>query len=322
MAKATRVLRRSIREIWRLVKETASEWQFNQVSLLASSLAYYTVFAIPPLIIIVILIVGIVFGEAATQGEIVGQIEGVVGEGAAQVIETAIVNLREDPNRNPLRFAFSLGFLAFGASGVFTQIQNALDRIWEVKPEPKRHIFHFLRKRLLTFAMVLVIAFLLIVTFVLNTLLATLVNVLSDLLPDLFFVWRTLSFVVSLGVLTILFAAIYAILPDAKVAWRDAFVGATLTTVLFMLGQLVFWQVLSRTEFGSAYGIASSFVILITWIYYAAHILFVGAEFTKVFARRHGSPIVPEEYAVSTTQSRARTDQQSEKMHEEKKRSS
>ncbi|PSB13248.1 YihY/virulence factor BrkB family protein [filamentous cyanobacterium CCP1] len=292
------MLREGIQEVWQLIKATASEWQFNQVSILASSLAYYTVFSIPPLMIIVIMIVGAIFGEAATQGEIVGQIQDVVGEEAAQVIETAIANLREDPRDDRLRFIFSMGFLAFGASGVFAQIQNALDRIWEVKPEPRRHVFHFLRKRLLSFSMVLVIAFLLIVTFIVNTALATLVNVLSGALPGLFYLWRILSFVISLGILTFLFAAIYAILPDARVAWRDALVGATLTTFLFVLGQFLFWQFLNRTEFGSAYGIAGSFVIIITWIYYAAHILFIGAEFTKVYARRHGSPIVPEEYAV------------------------
>ena len=284
------MLREGIQETWGLIKATASEWQFNQVSILASSLAYYTVFSIPPLMIIVIMIVGAIFGEAATQGEIVGQIQDVVGEEAAQVIETAIANLREDPREDRLRFVFSMGFLAFGASGVFAQIQNALDRIWEVKPEPRRQVFHFLRKRLLSFSMVLVIAFLLIVTFIVNTVLATLVNVLSGALPGLFYLWRILSFIISLGILTFL--------PDAKVKWRDAFVGATLTTTLFVLGQFLFWQFLNRTEFGSAYGIAGSFVIIITWIYYAAHILFIGAEFTKVYARRHGSPIVPEEYAV------------------------
>jgi membrane protein len=294
------MVKKGLREIWRLVKTTFSEVQYNQISILSSSLAYYTVFAIPPLMVLVIMVVGAIFGEAATQGEIVGQLQDILGEDAAQVIESAIVNMREDQGGNPLRFTLSLAFLAFGASGVFAQIQNALDRIWEVKPEPRRHIFHFLRKRLLTFAMILVIAFLLIVTFVANTVLAAFVNVLSDAIPELFYAWRILSFVISLVVLTILFASIYAILPDAKVAWRDAFVGATLTTFLFMLGQLVFGQVLSQTEFGSAYGVAGSFIILITWIYYAAHILLIGAEFTKVYAGRHGTPIVPEEYAVST----------------------
>lgn len=289
----------NFREIWRLIKETFSEWQFNQVSLLASSLAYYTVFSLAPLMILVIMIVGAIFGEAAAKGEIVERIQGTVGQEGAQVIETAIANIREDTTGGPFQVIFTIGFLIFGASGVFAQIQNALDKIWEVKPEPGRNIFHFLRKRLLSFAMVLVIAFLLLVSLVANTALAAIIDFLGDFLPEVGYVWQLLSFLVSFGMVTLLFAAIYTILPDAEVQWRDAFVGALITAVLFMLGQYLFGLFLGQTDFGSAYGVAGSFVIVITWIYYTAHILFVGAEFTKVYARRHGSPIVPEEYAVS-----------------------
>jgi membrane protein len=289
----------NFKEIWKLLKETISEFQLNQVSLLASSLAYYTVFSLALLMIIVIMIVGTIFGEAAVKGEIVGRIQGVVGQEGAQVIETAIANIQEDTTGGPFRLIISLGFLIFGATGVFAQIQNALDRTWEVKPEPGRNILHFLRKRLLSFAMVLVIAFLLLVSLVINTALAALIGFLSDFLPGLDYVWQLLSFLVSLGMIASLFAAIYTILPDAHVQWRDTFVGAIITALLFMLGQFLFGLFLSQTEFGSAYGVASSFVIIITWTYYAAHILFLGAEFTKVYARRRGSPIVPEEHAVS-----------------------
>ncbi len=290
---------RNIKENWRLLKETISEWQFNQVSLLASSLAYYTVFSLAPLMIIVIMIVGAIFGEAAARGEVVGRIQGVVGEQGAEVIETAIANMQEDTTGGPFRLIFSLGFLLFGASGVFAQVQNTLDKIWGVKPEPGRNIFHFLRKRILSFAMVLIIAFLLLVSLVANTTLAALINFLGDYLPGLGYLWQFLSFLLTFLMVTLLFAAIYTILPDAKVEWRDAFVGATITAILFMLGQYFFGLFISQTNLGSAYGVAGSFVIIITWIYYAAHILFLGAEFTKVYARRTGSPIVPEEYAVS-----------------------
>lgn len=291
----------NFRKIWRLLKETVSEWQFNQVSLLASSLAYYTVFSLAPLAIVAIMIVGAIFGEAAAKGEIVARIQDVVGQEGAQVIETAIANLREDTAGGAFRLIITLGVLLFGASGVFAQIQNALDKIWEVKPEPGRNIMHFLRKRLLSFAMVLVIAFLLLVSMVVNTVLGVLVNVLSDFLPGFSFLWQFISFLVSFGMITLLFAAIYTILPDAQVEWRDAFVGAIITAILFMLGQFLFGLFLSRTQLGSAYGVAGSFIIIITWIYYAAHILFLGAEFTKVYARRHGSPIVPEDHAVSVS---------------------
>lgn len=289
----------NFKEIWKLLKETVSEWQFNQVSLLASSLAYYTVFSLAPMMIIVITIIGAIFGEAAAQGEVVGRIQGVVGSEGARVIETAIANIREDTTGGSFRLIFSLGFLIFGASGVFVQMQNALDRIWEVKPEPGRNILHFLRKRLLSFAMVLIIAFLLLVSLVVNTALAALIDFLGDFLPNVSYVWQLLSFLVSLGMVTLLFAAIYTILPDAEVQWRDAFVGAIITAILFMLGQYLFGVFLSQTNFGSAYGVAGSFIIIITWIYYTSHILFIGAEFTKVYARKHDSPIIPEEHAVN-----------------------
>lgn len=289
----------NFKEIWKLLKATFCEWQFKEVSLLASSLAYYTVFSLAPVMIIVITIVGAIFGEVAAKGEVVGRIQGVVGHQGAQVIETAIANIQQDTSGGPFRLIFSLGFLIFGASRVFAQIQNALNKIWEVKPEPGLHLLQFIRKRLLSFAMVLVIAFLLLVSLVVNTALATLVSVLKEFLPGLDFLWQILSFLVSFGMVTVLFAAMYTILPDARVVWQDAFVGAIITAALFMLGQFLFGLFLSQTNLGSAYGVAGSFIIIITWIYYAAHILFLGAEFTQVYARRHGSPIVPEKHAVS-----------------------
>ncbi len=290
-----------LRQVWRLLKETFSEWQVNEVSLLASSLAYYTVFSIAPLMVIIITILGAIYGEATAQQQIVDQMTEIVGKEAAQLLATAIANLRQDATGGLLQLIFSIGFLIFGASGVFAQIQYALDKIWEVKPEPKRQIFHFLRKRILSFAMVLVIAFLLFVSYIVRNILFVIVNYLSDLLPGLSFLWQFLSFLLSFGILTFLFAAIYTILPDAQVAWRSAGVGAAITAILFMIGQLFFGLFLSQTDIGSAYGVAGSFVIITTWIYYAAHILFLGAEFTKIYAKMQGSPIMPEEYAIHTS---------------------
>jgi membrane protein len=279
--------------------------------MLASSLAYFTIFSIAPLLIIVIMIVGAIFGEAAVQGELVEQIQDVVGEQGAQFIQTVIANVREDTGGGPFRLVFSIGFLIFGASGVFAQIQNALDKIWEVKPEPRRHIFHFIRKRLLSFAMVLVIAFLLLVSLVVNTGLAILFDVLSNYLPALGYLWQVMSFLLSFTIIALVFAAMYTILPDAKVVWRDALVGAMITAILFMVGQYLFGIFLNMTDFGSAYGFAGSVIIVITWIYYTAHILFIGAEFTKVYARQHGAKIVPEEYAVSLSSEESASSEQS-----------
>ncbi len=288
----------SLRLFWRLLKETFSEWKFNEVSLLASSLAYYTVFSLAPLMIIIITILGAIYGEATAKQQMIEQVTEIFGEGGAQLLATAIANMREDTRGGVLRLILNFGFLAFGASGVFAQIQYALDKIWEVKPEPRRQIFHFLRKRILTFAMVLVIAFLLFVSYLISNILVVIVNNLSDFFPGLAYLWQILSFLLSFSILTLLFVAIYTILPDVQVAWRSTVVGAVITALLFIVGQFLFGLFLSQIDIGSAYGVAGSFVIVITWIYYAAHILFFGAEFTKVYAKIHGSPIVPEEYAV------------------------
>jgi len=288
----------NLSKIWRLLKETVSEWQFNEVSLLASSLAYYTVFSLAPLLVLVTMIVGAIFGEAAAKDQIVTQLTEMVGEAGAQLISTAIDNMRADATGGTFRLLFNLGFLVFGATGVFAQIQEALDRIWQVKPDPRRQIFHFLRKRLLSFAMVLVIAFLLLVSFVGNTILAALVEVLNNITPGSGYLWQVISLVISFGMTTLIFAMIYTILPDAEIAWRDTVVGAIITALLFLVGQFLFGLFLRQTNYGSAYGVAGSFVIVITWVFYAAQILLLGAEFTKVYAKQRGSPIVPSEYAV------------------------
>ena len=302
-----------LRNIWGLLRDTISEWQFNEVSLLAASLAYYTVFSLAPLLIIVMMIVGAIFGEEAAKEQIVARMTELVGGQAAEVIATAITNMRTDATGGPFRLIFSLGFLLFGASGIFAQIQDALDRIWEVEPAPKQKIFNFLRKRLLSFAMILVIAFLLLVSFISNTILAAFVDVLNTIVPGYGYWWQLLSLLLTFGVTTFIFGAIFTILPDAEISWRNTVVGAVITAILFLIGQSLFGLFLRQSNFGSAYGVAGSFVILITWVYYAAQVLLLGAVFTKVFAQRRGSPIVPSEYAVPRNKSFLRTSRSSKR---------
>jgi membrane protein len=287
-------------EIWILLKDTIQDWKGKQVSLLAASMAYYTLFSLAPLIILAIMIVGAVFSQSAAEGEIVGQIQTVVGEDGARFIETAIANLQADREGDTLRWLWGLGFLAFGASGFFLQIQDALNRIWEVKPAPGQQVRMFLRKRLLSFSMVLVIAALVFLSILANTVLGFVMAQLTDLTPLLAYLWQPLSFLITLTILTLLITTVYMILPDARVAWSDALVGASITAVLVMFGQFLFSFFLDQTNFGSAYGFASSVIILITWVYYSAHIFFFGAEFTQVYARHHGHHILPEDHAVST----------------------
>ncbi|MDH6100690.1 YihY/virulence factor BrkB family protein [Anabaenopsis sp. FSS-46] len=288
----------TLRKIRRLLREIAAEWQANEVSLLASSLAYYAVFSLAPLLGLVIMIVGAIFGEAVVQEEVVNRLRELFGQQGAELISTAIANLKVDYRQLTFTVFFNLVFLLFGATGVFTQIQTALDRIWEVKPAPRRKIFHLLRKRLLCFLMVLVIALLLILFFIANAILTSLVTFFNQLFPGLGYISQFISLLITFGGTTLIFTMMYSILPDADIAWRDTIVGALITALLFLVGQYLFGLFLGRTDFGSAYGVAGSFVIVITWIFYAAHILFLGAEFTKVYAKQRGSAIVPSEYAV------------------------
>jgi membrane protein len=289
----------SIKTLWGLLKVTFSQWRRDQASLMAAALAYYTVFSLAPLLIIVIAIAGTIFGEQAAKGELVAQIQGVVGREGAQLIQTAIENASQlDPSQGPIPTLINIGVLLFGASVVFAQLQNSLNRIWEVEAKPGNGIKRVLRKRLLTFSMVLVIAFLLLVSLVISTMLVILGNYLRDLVPGFTYLWQILNFFISFSLVTLLFAMIFKILPDAKIAWRDVWMGAAITAVLFDIGKFLLGFYLGKTSLASAYGAAGSLVIILTWVFYSAQILFLGAEFTQVYVRHYSREIVPDEHAV------------------------
>ena len=289
----------SIRTIWLLLKVTFSQWRQDQASLMAAALAYYTVFSLAPLLIIVIAIAGAVFGEQAAKGELVAQIQGVIGRDGAQLIQTAIENASQlDPSQGPIPTVINIGVLFFGASVIFVQLQKSLNKIWEVQPKPGNNIEHFLRKRLLSFSMVLVIAFLLLVSLVISTMLVILGNYLRNLIPGFTYLWQFLNFLISFGIVTLLFAMIFKILPDATIAWKDVWMGAAITAILFDIGKSLLGFYLGHTSFASAYGAAGSLVIILTWVFYSAQILFLGAEFTQVYVRTLGKEIVPDKHAM------------------------
>lgn len=290
----------NLRKIRRLLKGTVAEWQVQEVPLLSSALAYSTVFSLAPLIILVIMLLGTLFGEETAQEQIVAQLTHLMGTEGAELLATAIANLRDQTDKGPLQLLINLGFFGFGATSVFAQIQNSLDRIWDVKPMPHRQVFHFLHKRLLSFGMILAIALLLMVYSVASTALVLLVANLNQI-AGLGHLWRILQWAISFGLISAVFAAIYTILPDAEIHWRDTLIGAMLTAALFLIGQVLFGVFLTMVDVGSAYGVAGSFLIVITWIFYAALILFSGAVFTKVYARQRGVPITPSKFAISTS---------------------
>ncbi|MBV8887521.1 MAG: YihY/virulence factor BrkB family protein [Chroococcidiopsidaceae cyanobacterium CP_BM_RX_35] len=287
----------NLKVVWWLLQETYTEWQQDKAERLAAALAYYTVFSLAPLLVIVIAIAGSVFGQQAARGQIVAQIQGLVGRQGAQFIQTAIQNANK-PHAGTIASIISIVVLLLGASWVFGALQDALNTIWEVQPKPGRGMFTTIRSRFLSFTMIIVIGFLMLVSLVVSAGLTAATNFLGNALAGFDWIWRLVNFIISFGVVTLLFALIYKVLPDAKVAWKDVWIGAVITSLLFTIGKFLLGLYLGNGSFGSSYGAAGSLVVILAWVYYAAQILFFGAEFTQVYARKYGSRIVPNENAV------------------------
>ena len=284
-----------------LLKETWKEWQEDKASRLAAALAYYTAFSIAPLFVIAIAIAALVFGEEAAQGQIFGQLKDLVGKDAAKGIESLIVSSSK-PTEGTIATLISIALLFFGASNVFTQLQDALNTIWEVAPKPGRGIKGILKDRILSFGMVLGIGFLLLVSLILSAVLAGLGNYLGGKMPGLQFLWSSLNFFLSFGVITVLFALMFKFLPNVKITWGDVGIGAVITALLFTIGKSLIGLYLGNSSVGSTYGAAGSFVVLLLWVNYSAQILLFGAEFTQVYANKYGSQIVPTKNAVPVTE--------------------
>jgi membrane protein len=275
-----------------LLKETASEWSDDKASRLAAALSYYTIFSISPLLIIAIAVAGLAFGEEAARNQIVGEIGGLVGREGAEAIQ-GILKSTSQKSTGILATVIGLCTLLLGASGAFGQLQDALNTIWEVKPKPGQGIRGVLRARLLSFSLVLVIGFMLMVSLVMTAGLAAMGKYLAGLLPMSGALMQAVNFAISLAVTSLLFALIYKVLPDVRIRWHDVWIGAVFTALLFSLGRFLIGLYLGRSSVGSAYGAAGSLVIVLLWIYYSSQILFFGAEFTQVYANRYGSHIVP-----------------------------
>lgn len=286
---------------FRLLKETYSEWNDDKASRLAAALAYYTMLSLAPLLVIMVSVAGFVFGEQAARGAISDQISGMVGPSAADLIENAIA---QAGNTGAGIIATIIGIITLfmGASGVFAQLQDALNTIWEVQPKPGLGVRATIEKRVTSLTMVLGIGFLLLVSLVISTALSALGNYMSGLLPGADLLWQVINFIVSFGVITLLFAMIYKFLPDVEIAWRDVWIGAAVTALLFTIGKFLLSWYIGSSSIGSVYGAAGSLAILLVWIYYSGLILFFGAEFTQVYAREYGSRIVPDEDAVPLTE--------------------
>lgn len=274
-----------------LGRATVSEWLEDKAARLGAALAFYAILSLAPLLVITVGIVGIVYGGGAV-GAVERQFQSLVGPEAGRAI-TEIVTHGQGPRGGWAATVVGVAALLLGASGVFGQLQDALDTIWEVRPRPGRGVLGVLRDRFASFTMVLGTGFLLLVSLILSAALAAAGAYAESLLPGGAALWQALNALFSFALVAGLFTLIYRVVPDAEIAWRDALVGGAFTALLFTVGKLAIGLYLGRGAVGSAYGAAGALLVLLVWIYYSAQILFLGAEFTQVYASRRGSPVRP-----------------------------
>jgi membrane protein len=290
-----------IRNAYELVRQTFADWTEDKVPRLGAALAFYTALSIAPLLVLSLRIAATFFGDDAARGEIERQMESIIGAQGAEAVQSMLENANR-PDAGTAETVLSLLTLLFGASGVFGQLQDSLNTIWEVQPKPGGGILGFLRSRFLSFAMVMGVAFLLLVSLIVSATLSFVGTYASALLGPLQFASQAINQVISLAVFAGIFAMMFKFLPDAKIAWRDVWMGAAITAVLFTVGKFAIGLYLGRSSMASSYGVAGSLVVLLVWVYYSAQIVFFGAEFTQVYANRYGKRIVPKENAEAVTQ--------------------
>lgn len=289
----------------KLLQETFRQWGEDNATRLAAALAYYTIFSIGPLLIIVIAIAGLLGGREAAQTQAMGQVQALLGVQGRQFIQSMIESAS---HKSTGLTATIIGFitLSFGALGAFNELQSSLDTIWGVKLRPIKkfteRIKRFAVNRLLSFSLVLAIGFLLLASLVVSAILSAFGAYLSEIwsIPGTWL--KVLNFVISFGITTFLFAMIFKLLPDVKIAWKDVWLGAAVTSVLFNLGKFLIGFYLGHSNVNNMFGAAGSLAILLIWIYYSAQILFFGAEFTKVYIEQYGSKVKLEADTVKVTE--------------------
>ncbi len=289
-----------LKEFFYIFRDTYNQWIEREPFRSAAVIAFYTIFSMPGLLVIIINLAGYFYGKDAVTRRISSEIEGMIGSNTAKDVEAIIANASVHHD-----FTFSsvvgIATLIFGATGVFYQLQQTLNQIWEVKAQPKRKILKMVLDRIFSFGLVLAVGFLLLVSLILSALLTLLSNWVAFYFSETFnIVFRILDLSLSLGVITFLFAAIFKFLPDAKIPWRDVWTGAFVTALLFVLAKFALGVYFAHSNPASAYGAAGTVILIMLWVSYAALILLFGAEFTRIYADHCGERVQPEDFAVST----------------------
>lgn len=290
----------TLKGIWQVLKDSISGFSDHKVTKLSGSLAYYTVFSMAPLLVVIISLCGLFLGQEAAQGEIYRQLEGFLGPDTALTMQD-LIRKASIGDKGVVAFIIGIVTLLVGATTVFSDIQDSINMIWGLKPKPKRGWLKLLKNRFLSFSVIISLGFLLLVSLGINTLLDAFSEMLKAKYADIsVVVFYILNMVVTLLVISLIFGVIYKVLPDAIIKWKDVALGAVVTATLFMIGKVAISIYIGKSDVGSTYGAAGSLVVVLLWTYYSSIILYFGAEFTKAFAMKYGDEIKPAHYAVTT----------------------
>ncbi|MDV6168179.1 YihY/virulence factor BrkB family protein [Flavobacterium sp. DG1-102-2] len=294
--------KKSLTNAFKILKNTFTGFMADKGLKLSASLSYYTLFSLAPLLLLIISLAGVIFGQTASEGRIFDEINGLIGAEAATQVQQIIRNLQLS-GKSTLSAIIGAITLVIGATTVFGEIQDSINMIWRVKAKPKRGWLKMLKDRLLSGSIIVGLGFLLIVSLIINGALMALNEILRSYFPDLTIILINIAnIVISFAVITVLFGVIFKVLPDAKIAWKDVRAGAFFTALLFMLGRYLIGIYIETTAAGSPYGAAGSIIVILLWIYYTAAILYFGAEYTREYACFKGARIQPAEYAVYVEQ--------------------
>jgi len=286
--------------IWSILKEAFTGFIDHKVTKLSGSLAYYTVFSMAPLLVVIISLCGIFLGREAAEGQVYDQLVGFLGSNTAEQLQDLIRNASLN-NKGTVAFVIGLGTLLVGATTVFADIQDSINGIWGLKPKPKKGWLKMLTNRFLSFSVIVSLGFLLLVSLAITSLLDAFNEALKSRFEDVSVIlFYILNNAITLAVITLIFAVVFKVLPDAIIRWKDVLLGSAVTAVLFMLGKFGISFYIGASDVGSTYGAAGSLVILLLWTYYSSIILYFGAEFTRAYALEYGAEIKPNHYAVTT----------------------
>jgi membrane protein len=281
--------RMQLKETWKLIKTAVSSWIDDYAPSMGAALAYYTMFSIAPLLLIVISVAGLFFGQEAVQGEIFGQLQGMMGEEGAAAIQ-GLLESTSQPSKGISGTVIGIVLLLVGATTVFAELQSDLDRIWRApEPEGGSGIWNLIRSRILSIGMILGIGFLLMTSLVISAALSALGKWWSPMLGDWEFVANIIHFIISFALVTAIFAMIYKFMPRVDIAWHDVWIGAIVTALLFTIGKFLIGLYVGKAGVASGFGAAGSLVVVLVWVYYSAQIFLLGAEFTWAYAHAHGS---------------------------------